>query len=493
MVSKLDLVTVNVSVNGQTKTIKMERGTRFENKGGIFTAGESKQALKMTNYQLKAFEAMANNYKEEGEKGIVLSKKDIQEAQQKFKQGGFVADMSEFLPEGYKIERPKLTSKENMVQAYVTNGKESQSATLKFSFNNLFKKENVDTAHTTADEQPNNKEVIKDNMFIVDAYSKLNKHEQKAIQLFDADRNGILDARETKGFNSCDFAEDSSGNLVVDYKSADGNKVQIKVSKNEMDTAVLAEIVDPANINTNSLQPKIQTTLGIYKGESISEKINLVLDEFSAEQGLDYTWSKNDIDKNGSIKYIGKAVMSLLDLAEGQNPNIEDYVIFDRTGNVIERKVTLMGAWDNGAYTTGSCVASIDKVAFYSSDDASKSSLIGTIISQDDGKHKYVDADGNCLYYKKYKEVGAGSKHIHEWHEYYYDKNGSLKYIVKHDFKDTYAFEHGFVKIEEYKNGKSIGQRDGTDISLGCHDPEYVDLTELDKDGVIAGVYSFRN
>ena len=134
MTPKIDLVNVKVSVNGKEQVIKMERGTSFENKGGIFTAGENNGVLKMTNYQLQAFKAMANNYTEEGENGIVLSKKDIQEAQNKYKNGGFVADMSEFLPEGYKIERPKLTSAENMVQAYVTNGKESQSATLKFSF-----------------------------------------------------------------------------------------------------------------------------------------------------------------------------------------------------------------------------------------------------------------------------------------------------------------------------------------------------------------------
>lgn len=146
MTPKIDLVNVKVSINGKEQTIKMERGTRFENKGGIFTAGENNGVLKMTNYQLQAFKAMANNYGEEGETGIVLSKKDIQEAQRKYKNGGFVTDMSEFLPEGYKIERPKLTSTENMVQAYVTNGKEAQSATLKFSFvntnNNLTNKNN---------------------------------------------------------------------------------------------------------------------------------------------------------------------------------------------------------------------------------------------------------------------------------------------------------------------------------------------------------------
>ena len=160
---EIDLVNVKVSVNGKEQVIKMERGTSFENKGGIFTAGENNDVLKMTNYQARTFLAMANNNIDDNETinydeilknkkneidltGAVLSKKDIQEAQNKYKNGRFVADMSEFLPEGYKIERPKLTSAENMVQAYVTNGKESQSATLKFSIvdtiNNLSNKNN---------------------------------------------------------------------------------------------------------------------------------------------------------------------------------------------------------------------------------------------------------------------------------------------------------------------------------------------------------------
>lgn len=156
MAPNVDLVTVTVSVNGNKQTIKMERGTSFENKGGIFTAGESNGVLQMTNYQARTFLAMANNswiddnekkiYDEISKKkdkeidltGAILTKEDIQKAQKKYRNGEFVTDMSEFLPEGYRIEKPKLTSAENMVQAYVTNGKETQSATLKFSFMDLF-------------------------------------------------------------------------------------------------------------------------------------------------------------------------------------------------------------------------------------------------------------------------------------------------------------------------------------------------------------------
>ena len=84
---------------------------------------------------MKVFEALANNTKERGMgDGVVLSAEDIKSAQQKFRQGGFVADMSEFLPDGYKIERPKMSTNDKYIEAYVTNGRESQSATLRFAY-----------------------------------------------------------------------------------------------------------------------------------------------------------------------------------------------------------------------------------------------------------------------------------------------------------------------------------------------------------------------
>lgn len=131
----IEFVTVKVQIGNQTKTIKMQKGTSFKNKGGIFTADKDGATVKMTNYQIKVFEAVANNVKEKNMgDGIVLSADDIKLAQQKFKQGGFVADMSEFLPEGYKIERPKMSTNDKYIEAYVTNGKESQSATLRFAY-----------------------------------------------------------------------------------------------------------------------------------------------------------------------------------------------------------------------------------------------------------------------------------------------------------------------------------------------------------------------
>lgn len=140
-----DFVNVKVQIGKTTREVKIEKGCLFENNGGQYIVDDdgklnvfdksantwkTASSIKMTNYQMKAFEAVANN-SSEGQ-GIILSKKDIELAQQKFKQGGFTKDMSEFLPDGYKIDKPKMSSAEKYVKAHVTNGKDTQSATLKF-------------------------------------------------------------------------------------------------------------------------------------------------------------------------------------------------------------------------------------------------------------------------------------------------------------------------------------------------------------------------
>ena len=78
----MSLVTVNVQIGNNTRTIKMEKGTQFQNKGGIFTADKNGATVKMTNYQMKVLEAVANNVKEQNMDGdIVLSYDDIKLAQ----------------------------------------------------------------------------------------------------------------------------------------------------------------------------------------------------------------------------------------------------------------------------------------------------------------------------------------------------------------------------------------------------------------------------
>ena len=78
----VEFVTVKVQIGNQTRTVKMEKGTQFQNKGGIFTADKNGATVKMTNYQMKVFEAVANNTQEQGMgEVIVLSAEDIKSAQ----------------------------------------------------------------------------------------------------------------------------------------------------------------------------------------------------------------------------------------------------------------------------------------------------------------------------------------------------------------------------------------------------------------------------
>lgn len=141
--AETNFVDVKIQVGKTTQNVQMEKGCLFQNKGGsycIFDDGTLKfqkagtnewqnaSHINMTNYQWKAFQNVADN---DG-KSRTFSQKDILNAQQKFKQGEFKADISKDLPNGYKIEHPKMSSADKSVEVDVTNGNKTQSAKLKF-------------------------------------------------------------------------------------------------------------------------------------------------------------------------------------------------------------------------------------------------------------------------------------------------------------------------------------------------------------------------
>ena len=70
-------VTVNIKFGRNNQVVKMEKGTSFQNKSGIFTAEKDGMTISMNNYQMQVFEAVANNFKENNTDEIILSKKDI--------------------------------------------------------------------------------------------------------------------------------------------------------------------------------------------------------------------------------------------------------------------------------------------------------------------------------------------------------------------------------------------------------------------------------
>ena len=151
-------VTVNVQLGRKIQTVKMEKGTSFENKGGVFIADKSGGTIKMNNYQMQIFKAVANNYKEGSGDEIVLSKKDIEIAMQKYEKGNLGKDLEEFLGGIYKVQNPKAFKDENKISAYITNGKKTTSAVLSFQYIN-------DKQVVKSDSINNNESVTRSELF----------------------------------------------------------------------------------------------------------------------------------------------------------------------------------------------------------------------------------------------------------------------------------------------------------------------------------------
>lgn len=129
-----NFITVNIHVGRAIRPIKMEKGTSFENKGGIFTAEKDGQTLKINTYQMQVIQAVANNYDENNNKEITLSKKDIDMSIQKYEKGTLGKDLGEFLGGLYKVKNPKAFKEEHKISAYITNNKPSTSSILCFKY-----------------------------------------------------------------------------------------------------------------------------------------------------------------------------------------------------------------------------------------------------------------------------------------------------------------------------------------------------------------------
>ena len=134
-------ISVNLLARGKVYDAKIEQGCSFENNGSIYRADESGKLkiyekikgewrtadeIRMTNYQLRTFKAVANGVSEEGD-NIVLSKADLKKAIKNYKKGSFIKAVSEFLQLGYKADKAKLYSKYNTISTHVTNGHGSES------------------------------------------------------------------------------------------------------------------------------------------------------------------------------------------------------------------------------------------------------------------------------------------------------------------------------------------------------------------------------
>jgi GH24 family phage-related lysozyme (muramidase) len=141
-------IDIKVKHGNSKTTIKMEVGCIFETKTSKFQVGadgklnifdkntnswRTSDNMELTNYQLNAIKAVANN-KDEGLGGITLSQADIKTAVEQAQKGQVTEDISEFIGD-YKVKEGKSNKVDNSVSVYVTNGKNSESSELTFKSN----------------------------------------------------------------------------------------------------------------------------------------------------------------------------------------------------------------------------------------------------------------------------------------------------------------------------------------------------------------------
>ena len=133
---------------GKTQTIKMEKGVSFENNGAIYRMNNDDKlakydkdkgewikcdGIKMTQYQLDVFNAVADNVKENNT-SAVLSKSDLLGAIGLYKKRELSNDLNTNLKNNYKTKDTKIYSNHTAFSTHVTNGNKNQSANLVFKF-----------------------------------------------------------------------------------------------------------------------------------------------------------------------------------------------------------------------------------------------------------------------------------------------------------------------------------------------------------------------
>ena len=148
-------IKISINIDGKTQihTAKMEEGMHFQNNGDTYfikegsiwnSSNQKVDSIKMTKYQYNIFEALANNVKENGEEGVVLSSADIDDnengALKKWSLGQFGSDMAEFINKTiYSIKgthhHKNSQGQANGVEMDVMQA-ENKVATLKFWFDN---------------------------------------------------------------------------------------------------------------------------------------------------------------------------------------------------------------------------------------------------------------------------------------------------------------------------------------------------------------------
>lgn len=244
-----NFVNIKIQINDKYKNVQIEKGVSFENNGAKYLVDENgvlqkldkstniwTQAshIQMTNYQFKAFQAIADN-----DKNSSLSKDDITSAMKQYSNSELSADIQKELPMGYKIEKHD-TGYTNKLKDGVEFGiayQDNHQVSLKFQFtdNKTTKASNqsqvAENSKIEYKHQSTVPEILQDNLFKSEQRNgKYKNIEYMPPEVYEVQNGDSLDKIRIK--YKLDFFELLAANpdikYDVEYSSKDQAKITVK-------------------------------------------------------------------------------------------------------------------------------------------------------------------------------------------------------------------------------------------------------------------------
>ena len=286
------------------------------------------------------------------------------------------------------------------------------------------------------------------NSKISDVFGKLNSVQKQTVSLFDTDRNGILDAKEAKAFNSTVFAEKNDRiDCWLQLKS--GKKTKASVKKADIDTTVLKLGIN--EVATKRVGNKrVHYKEAQLKGEKADSNKKIIEKRF-AENSKGYEYESQD--RAGNVKYSREVSTEYMDY---EGPDVKEHVILNKFGEVVETSKAVDSNGENGAII-GHAVERENSTKYYDVNNK----LVGSEEKLKNGRYSYKNAKGEVMYQTKGEDKGT----------IYYDKNGAKLYKIGFPNNDS----ERMCKVEIYnKDGAVIKTKSAYDGNYWMNDFDYL-------------------
>ena len=286
------------------------------------------------------------------------------------------------------------------------------------------------------------------NSKIGDIYGKLNSVQKQTVSLFDTDRNGILDSKEAKAFNSTVFAEkDDRIDCWLQLKS--GKKTKTTVMKKDIDTTALN--LEKKEVGTKNIGNKkvhyIQSKLNKIQADSNKK----IVEKRFAENSKGYEFESDD--KDGNVKYSREFSTEYMDY---EGPAVKEHVILNKFGEIVETSRAVTSNGENGT-VIGHAVERKNSTKYYDVNNK----LVGSEEKLKNGRYAYKNSKGEVMYQVKYENSGTS----------YFDKNGTKLYKVGSPNNDSQRMR----KVEIYnKDGAVMKTKSVYDGNYWMNDFDYL-------------------